>query len=227
MRLPDGSDGFRDLLEAFVFGTLQELRDVQKNDEAALEFADAGNVAGFAFSKNGTGSFNVRRWNFQHFRGCVDNQAHEFILQLDDENAVLFVGLDFCLAKTLAQIHHRNDLAAKIDHPFDQVRSAGHGSDFRYADDFTHGADLYSVRFIADPKTDDLKILFHQTVSGPLRTRQFSVFEFFVALFFRPSLLTQSSTATRPQLFKRVKKKQPAAITQLTVAIRSVSTEPG
>src|SRR5215472_2748752 len=215
MRLPDGSDGFRDLLEAFVFGTLQELRDVQKNDEAALEFADAGNVAGFAFSKNGTGSFNVRRWNFQHFRGCVDNQAHEFILQLDDENAVLFVGLDFCLAKTLAQIHHRNDLAAKIDHPFDQVRSAGHGSDFRYADDFTHGADLYSVRFIADPKTDDLKILFHQTVSGPLRTRQFSVFEFFVALFFRAATLSALFCTAGALLAGTVKNKAVHGIEQV------------
>src|SRR2546430_2182740 len=42
--LPDGSDGFRDLLEAFVFGTLQELRNVQENDEAAVELAEAGNV---------------------------------------------------------------------------------------------------------------------------------------------------------------------------------------
>src|SRR5690348_8403720 len=214
-RLPDGSDGFRDLLEAFVFGTLQELGNIQKNDEAAFEFADAGHVTGFAFGKNGSWRFNIRRRNFQHFGSRVDNQADEFVLEFDDENAILFVGLNLGLAEALAQVHHGDNLAAKIDHAFDQVRSAGDRSDFRNADDLAHGGDTHAVRFVPYPETDDLKVFFHQRVSGPLGTRQFGVFEILVALFLRAAALATLVSPARALLGGAVEHKTVHGIEQI------------
>src|SRR5690349_10879625 len=98
-QLPDGSDGFRNLLEAFVFGTLQELRNIQKDDEAALQFADSSDVTGFAFRENRSRSLDIRRRYLEHFGSRVDDQSNQFVVQLNHENAVLFVGLNLRLAE--------------------------------------------------------------------------------------------------------------------------------
>src|SRR6059058_5892390 len=124
--LPDGSDGFRDLLEASVFGTLQEFRNIQKDDEAALEFADSGHVTGLAIGKNGSWGFDFRRRNFEHFGSGVDDQSDKLVFKLHDENAVLFVGLNFRLAKTLAQVNHRNILPRRFMTP--SIRSGALGT---------------------------------------------------------------------------------------------------
>src|SRR5215470_6486346 len=120
--LPDGSDGFRNLLKAFVFGTLQELRNIQKDDQAALQFADTGNVAGFAVGKNTSGSLYIRWRDFEHLGSRVYDEADKFVFEFDDENAVFLVSLNLRLAKALAQIHYRNDFAAKINHSLNEIR---------------------------------------------------------------------------------------------------------
>src|SRR5260370_1175500 len=69
--------------------------------------------------------------------------------------------MDLALTKTLAEIHHRNDFSAEIDDTFDQIRSARNGGNLGNADNFAHGADSNTVRFIADPETYNVQILFH------------------------------------------------------------------
>src|SRR5207248_1558368 len=131
----------------------------------------------------------------EHFGSGVDDQSDKLVFKLHDENAVLFVGLNFRLAKTLAQVHHRNDFAAQVYDTLDQIGSARDSGNLRNADNFTHGADADSIRFIADPKTHYLKILFHQEVSGPLGSRQFRVLGFLVAIFFVATTLRCFSTS--------------------------------
>src|SRR6266566_5240755 len=215
MKLPDGGDGFRNLLEAFEFGTLQEFRDVQKDDEPAFQFADTGDITRFAFGKNTAGSFYFRRRNLEHFGSGVDDQTNEFVLELDNEYAVLLVGLNVRLAKALAQVHHRNDFAAKVYDPLDELRRAGHGGDFRNADDLAHRSNTHAVRFVANPETHYLKVLFHQESPVPLGTRQFGVFGFLVAAFFRVTALAARFPAAEALLSGTVENKAVHAVAQI------------
>ena len=119
------------------------------------------------------------------------------------------------LAEALAQVHHGDDFPAKIDHAFDQVRCAGDRSYFRNADDFAHGGDTYAVRFVTDAETDDLKVLFHQRVSGFLGTRQLGVFEFLVTIFFRAAALATLLSPARALLGGAVEHKTIHGIEQI------------
>src|SRR5215469_10303114 len=157
---------------------MQELGDVEQNDETALEFANTGDVTGVAVGEHGAGRFDFGKRNLEHFRSGVDDEADEFVFQLDDQNAVLFVRLDFGLAETLAKVDHRDDFSAEVNHAFDSVLSVGDGSDFGNADDFTNGADAHSERFVPDTKTNDLQFLFHSAVSRASGTNQFRVCQF-------------------------------------------------
>src|SRR6266404_4462667 len=156
-----GDDGFRGLLESFVLRTLQQFGDVQQDDETALQFSNSGDVAGFAFGEDRAGGIHFRRRNLQDFGRGVDDETNQFVFQLNDEDAVLLVRNDLGLTKTLAEIHHRNDFSAEVDDTFDQIRSARNGGNLGNADNFAHGADSNTVRFIADPKTYNVQILFH------------------------------------------------------------------
>src|SRR5882672_3370444 len=148
-----GDDGFRSLLESFVLRTLQQFCDVQQDDKAAFQFSHARDVAGFPFGKDRAGRIDFRGRNLQDFGRGVDDEPDQFIFQLNDEDAILLVRNDLGLTETLAEIHHRDDLSAEIDHTFDEIRGARNGSDFGDADNFAHGADANAVRFIADPET--------------------------------------------------------------------------
>ncbi len=173
-----GGDGFRDLLESFELRAVQELGNVQQDDEAALQLPYAGDVARFALSEDRAGGFDFGGRNFQHFRGGVDNEPDQFVFQFDDQDAVLFIVLNFDLAETFAKVHHRNDFAAQVYDALDQFRGAGNSGDLRNADDFPYGSDADAIGLIPDPEANHLKILFHRRVSGALGTGQFGVFEF-------------------------------------------------
>src|SRR5260370_22967738 len=125
--LPCGSDGFRGLLKSFELRAMQEFGDVQQNNETSLEFADTGDVSGFAFGKDTARGFDLGGRNFQHFGSRVHDKADQLVVQLDDENAVLLIGMNLGLAEAFAEIHHRNDFPAQIDHALDQIGSAGNG----------------------------------------------------------------------------------------------------
>src|SRR6266481_5950959 len=172
-QLSHGGDSFRGLLEFLVFRTMQELGNIQQDDETAFEFAYTGDIARFAVGKNGAGRFNFGRRNFQDFRSGVDDKPDQFVVQFHDENTVFLVVLNFRLAEAFAQVHHRNNFAAKVDDTLDGVRSVGNRSDFRYAHDFANGADAHTERFIADAKTNDLKFLFHNAISRHFRNEPF------------------------------------------------------
>src|SRR6266446_7391321 len=182
-------DGFRSLLESFVLRTLQQFCDVQQDDETALQFSNSGDVTGFTFRKNRARGIDFRRGDLQDFGRGVDDETDQFVFQLDDEDAILSVRNDFGLAETLAEIHHRNDFSAEVDHAFDEVRGTRNGSDFGDADNFAHGADSNAVRFIADPETYNVQILFHREGPCLLRASHFSVFEILLAARFRSAAL--------------------------------------
>src|SRR5689334_7720378 len=131
---------------------MQQLADVQQYDQAALELADAGDVDGLTVGKHRAGRFDFRRWNFKDFRGGIDDKPDELRFQFDDQDAVFLVGGDFDLAKAFALVHHRDNLAAQVDHAFDGFLGIGNRGDFRHADDFAHGADPDSERFLTDAK---------------------------------------------------------------------------
>src|SRR5713101_98159 len=177
---------------------MQEFGNVEQNNETSLQFADASDVTRFAFRKDTARGFDLGRRNLEDFRSRVDDEADQFVVEFDDENAVPFVGLNFGLTEAFAEVHDRNDLPAQIDDAFDQVRRAGDGSNLRNADNLAHGSDANAVRFIADAKADDLKIFFHREVSGPLGTRHFCVFEFlFAARLGVPAIGAVGFPATR------------------------------
>src|SRR5882672_9752899 len=182
-------DGFRGLLESFVLRTLQQFCDVQQNDETALQFSHSRYVAGLAFGEDRTGRIDFRRRDLEDLGRGVDDKTDQFVFQFNDEDAILFVRNNLGLTETLAEIHHRNDFSAKINHTFDQIRSARNGSDFGNADNFAHGANSNAVRFIADPETYNVQILFHREGPCLLRARHFGVFEFLIAVRFRSAAL--------------------------------------
>src|SRR5579863_4787798 len=171
--LSQGGDSLRGLLKFFEFGAMEQLGNIQKDNQPALQFSDASDVAGFAVGKNRAGRFDFRWRNFQHFGSGVNDQTDQFVVQLDDQNAVFLVGLSFGLAKALAQIHHRDDFSAQIDDAFDGVGSVRNSGDFRNPHDFAHGANTHPKRFLTDTKADDLKFLFHHAVSRTSGTNQF------------------------------------------------------
>src|SRR5258708_28160462 len=108
--LPCGSDGFRDLLESFVLRAMQEFGDVQQNNETSLQFADTGDVSGFAFRKDTARGFDLRGRNLEHFRSRVYDEADQLVVELYDENAILLIVMNLGLAEPFAEIHHRNDV---------------------------------------------------------------------------------------------------------------------
>src|SRR5205807_921130 len=141
---------------------MQQFRDVQKDNEASLQFADASDVSGFAFPKDTARGFDLGGRNIQDRRSRVDDKSDQLVVEFDDENAVLLIGLNFGLSEPLTKIHHGDDFPAKVDDAFDQIRSARDRGNLRYTHNFAHGCDADAVRFIADAKTDDLKIFFHR-----------------------------------------------------------------
>src|SRR5258705_363748 len=112
---------------------MQQLGDVQQNNQAAFELTHSGDIAGFTVGEDGTGRFNFGGRNFQDFRSGVDDQSDQFAVKLDNQNAIFLVVLNVGLAKTLAQVHHRNNFATKIDDPFDGIGSVGNRGEFRHA----------------------------------------------------------------------------------------------
>src|SRR6267143_859494 len=185
-----GDDGFRGLLESFVLRTLQQFCDVQQDDETARQFSHSRNVAGLAFGEDRAGRIDFRGWNLQDFGRGIDDETDQFIFQLNDEDAVLLVRNNLGLTETLAEIHDRDDFPAEIDHTFDQIRSARNGGNLGNPDNFAHGADSNAVRFIADPETYNVQILFHREDSSLLRASHFSVFKILLAVRFRAAAAT-------------------------------------
>src|SRR6185312_7246166 len=151
-------EGFRGLLESFNFLVLQKLRNVQQNDQAALELSDAGHIVRFALSEDAAWRFDFGRRNFQNFGCGVDDQTDEFVFEFHNKNAVLFVGLNFDLTEAFAQIHHGDDLAAQVDHALDRIGGARNRSDLGDANDFAHRSDADAKRLVPDAKPDDLKV---------------------------------------------------------------------
>src|SRR5882724_5015579 len=120
------------------------------------------------------------------------------------------------LTESFAEVHHRNDFPAQIDHPLDQLGSAWNRGNLRNAHNFAHGSDTNAVRFIADTKADDLKIFFHREVSGPLGTRHFRVFEFFGTAGLRTTALApEGFAATRALLIGTIDNKAVHAVEQV------------
>src|SRR5260221_410179 len=177
LALPGKRDGIHGLLELAIFGPAQKTSDIQKDDEAHIELADSRDLFGFAVAKNGARGFDFGRRNLEYFRGGTDNQAEELVIQLDDENAILFVGLGRGSAESFAQIHHGDYFSAKVYDALDQVGRAWDGGDFRHADDFPDGTDANAIGFAADSKADDLEFFLHECFSA-LGPCQFGVFEF-------------------------------------------------
>src|SRR5260221_2696642 len=124
LALPGKRDGIHGLLELAIFGLAQKTSDIQKDDEAPLELADSRDVVGFAVGKNGARGFDFGRRNLEYFRGGTDNQAEELVIQLDDENAILFVGLSSGSADSFAQIPHGAYFSAKVHDGLGQVERA-------------------------------------------------------------------------------------------------------
>src|SRR5258707_11082432 len=102
---------FRGLLKSFELWAMQKLRNIQQNDEAAFELAHAGDIARLAFGKKISWRLDFGRCNLQDFRGGVDDEAHQFVVELNNQDAIFLIGMNFCLAEALAQVHHRNDFS--------------------------------------------------------------------------------------------------------------------
>src|SRR6266478_3202192 len=191
---------------------MQEFGDVQQNNETSLQFADTGDVTGFAFRKDIARGFDLGGRNLQHFRSRVHDEADQLVVQLHDENAVLPIGMNLGLAESFAEVHHRNDFPAQIDHALDQIGSAWNRGNLRNAHNFAHGSDTNAVRFITDTKANHLKIFFHREVSGPLGTRHSGVFKIWRAVRLQTTPLVVRLPATRTLLVGAVENKAVHAV---------------
>src|SRR5207244_4822001 len=158
--LPCGSDGFRGLLESFELRAMLQFGNVQQNNEASLQFADACDVSGFAFRKDAARGFDLGGRNLQDLRSRVDDESDQLVVQLDDEDTIPLVVLNLGLAEPLAKVHDGNDFPAEVDDTFDQIGSAGDRSNLRYTHNLSHSSNANTVRFIANAKTDELKLFF-------------------------------------------------------------------
>src|SRR5258708_32295726 len=184
---------FRGLPETFELRAMQKLRNIQQDDELALELAYAGDVARFSFREKISRGLDLRRRDPQDLRSGIYDQAHQLIVQLDHQDAVLFVRLNLRLAKALAQVHHRNDLPAQVDHAFNRFRSAGHRSDLRNPNDLAHRANAHAARFVSDATADDLEVFFHRCV--PFDYRRASAYS--ISLSLLDSFLRRPSVESR------------------------------
>src|SRR5260370_25820949 len=155
---------------------MQQLRNVQKDDETSLQFTDAGDIPGLAFREDTARRLDLGGRNLEHLRSGVYDEADQFLVQLDDENAVFLIGMNFGLAESLAKVHHRNDFPAQIVDALDQIGSAGNDGNLRNPADSAHSTHITPLRFTSDAESDDLEILFHREVSSPLGTRHIGVF---------------------------------------------------
>src|SRR5260370_13269031 len=194
---------------------MQQFRNVQKDNEPPLQFTDAGDVPGLAFRKDPPRRLDLGGRNLEHFRSGVYDEADQLIVQFDDENAVFLIGMNFGLPEALAKVHHGNNFPAQIDHALNQIGSAGNRGNLRDTDDFAHGSDMNAVRFISDAEADDLKILFHREVPGPLGARHIGVFGFCRPVRLRTAALAKGIRATGALLGSAVEDKAVHAVEQV------------
>src|SRR2546421_11011409 len=83
----------------------------------------------------------------------------------NDKNAILLLECRMLFAETLAQVHHRNDLAAQVDHALEIVRSVGHSGNLRHADDLVQGSDGHAIGLASHPKAHDMEFTAHNCSS--------------------------------------------------------------
>src|SRR5258708_31519500 len=83
---------------------------------------------------------------------------------LDHQNPVLFLQRGLFVAKALAQVHHRYDLAPQVNHALEIVGRVGDGGNFRHSHDFMQRSDGHTVGLAPYLETDDMESAAH---TGP------------------------------------------------------------
>src|SRR5947209_4800028 len=135
---------------------LQNSGQVNQDDEPVAHLADSGYIVQFAIFENIWRKIDGRFRDLQHFRSGIYDQPNHLGFNLDHQDSVLLSSRNRLFAKTLAQIDHRDDLAAQINHAFHILRRFRHGGYVRHAHNLMHMRDANPKGLAPDSEADDL-----------------------------------------------------------------------
>src|SRR5208282_929352 len=94
------------------FGLVHELLEIEHEEEAGIEFADAGDV--FALDgADARGGLDGVRADAEDFADGIDDEAEGLSVDIDDDDAGVFVGGDGVETEAAAQGDDGDDLAAE------------------------------------------------------------------------------------------------------------------
>src|SRR5947209_7634710 len=150
-----------ELSQPSQFALLQDLREVNQDHEAPVQLAYSRHVLDFVFFKDFRGSFDFVLRQTDDFGSRIDDETHQLLVDLCNEDAILASGFNPCFAEALSQIDYGYDLSPKVDHAFDVIGDIGHGSNFGDSHDFMHEPDRHAERFLPDTEPNELEVFSH------------------------------------------------------------------
>ena len=95
---------------------------------------------------------------------AVHDEADHAAVHLDDHDAVVLAARLGRQFEPLAEVDHRDNLAAKVDDTLDLGRALGHAGEVHHAVDFLHPQDVDGALLAADLERDELQLI----ARGPL-----------------------------------------------------------
>src|SRR5262249_15001767 len=156
-----GRCAFGNLTQPAQLPFLPDLAQVNQDDQPPFDFAYAGDVIELAFLKDAGRQIDLAVRDLDHFRGSVHDQTHHLASHLGHQDAILFVGSNLLLAKTLSQIYDGDDFAAQVDHSLDKPGRIGDGRDLRHTDDLVYQGDRHAEGLAPDPESDNVQFFGH------------------------------------------------------------------
>ena len=149
----------------------QDLVDVEQDFDAVADLAHPENEVGVDGGAELRGLLDVFAGDVEDFLDTVHDNAHvgraSFLCDLDDDDAGLF-RCGGCLHAELGpKVNHRNDLPAKVDHPFDIRRCPRYGGDVHVTDDLADLEDFQAELLVGEGKGEILALLVRERGARP------------------------------------------------------------
>src|SRR5262249_33775256 len=108
--------------------------------EQRIDIQDSDLVIGGACGSAG----DVERFEGEHFRNAVDDDAHRAAFDLDDDDAGTRCGLALRQSEPRGQVQYWNRLAAQLDYSFCVSGPGWHDGDSLHSHDLAHPGNLDS-----------------------------------------------------------------------------------
>src|SRR5690606_11579601 len=136
-------------------GAVQQGLDVEQDQHAVVERADAADEAGIDRGAELRGGADLLGGQRHHVGHAVDHAAHHAVLDVQHDHHGEAVVARFLQAQLQAQVDHRHDGAAQVDHALDVLRRVRDAGDRVVAPDLLDLEDVDAVVLLAQGEGEE------------------------------------------------------------------------